>query len=122
MNGSPVFAWIILVFVASGVVCAANLIDKSPSRCENICNNCKDLQRVCAPLLESFITHPSPIHFMTVNFLTIFVVFILKDLEADCQRGCQYFNILFLVSVSDQNKVSSIDTYEAKCKTCKSNA
>ncbi|CAD7090592.1 unnamed protein product [Hermetia illucens] len=89
MNGSPVFAWIILVFVASGVVCAANLIDKSPSRCENICNNCKDLQR---------------------------------DLEADCQRGCQYFNILFLVSVSDQNKVSSIDTYEAKCKTSCSEA
>lgn len=46
-------------------------------------------------------------------------LFLTQDLKPHCQRGCQYFNIVFLISASNKHKVDDISSLTTKCKTCK---
>ncbi|KAJ6639735.1 hypothetical protein Bhyg_12482 [Pseudolycoriella hygida] len=47
---------------------------------------------------------------------------IQEDLRPDCQRGCQYYNIEFLVSASNKNKVTDLETTHHQCRSSCSEA
>lgn len=42
-----------------------------------------------------------------------------KKYKLDCERGCRYFNIEFLTTASNTEKVTDLNTTENQCKLCK---
>lgn len=85
------------------------------TRCDELCS--KEIQEVKKKKIFFGVLFRLAVKWLdqSISFIPSFPV---QDLRPDCQRGCQYYNIEFLVSASNKNKVTDLETTNHECRLC----